>query len=89
MTEDQLRELIGCLQGQEYVAELEDGKIKISANIEAMDIVLWCSLSKHFPYEIPAVVIDKESKQLLPKMPNQISCRQIHLLWFWTRREKT
>ena len=70
MTEDQLRELIGCLQGQEYAAELEDGKIKISANIEAMDIVLWCSLSKYFPYEIPAVVIDKESKQLLPKMPH-------------------
>lgn len=70
MTEDQLRELIGCLQGQEYVAELEDGKIKISANVETMDIVLWCFLSKHFPYEIPQVVIDKESKQLLPKMPH-------------------
>ena len=70
MTEDQLRELIGCLQGQEYVAELEDGKIKISANVEEMDIVLWCSLSKYFPYELPAVVIDKESKQLLPKMPH-------------------
>ncbi|MBQ8803205.1 MAG: ThiF family adenylyltransferase [Tyzzerella sp.] len=70
MTEDRLREMIGCLQGKEYVAELEDGKIKISVNVETIDIVLWCSLSKHFPYEIPRISIDEESMKILPKMPH-------------------
>lgn len=70
MMVDQLNKYVEFLQSRGYTAELENGKIKISTNIEGIDIILWCCLGNFFPYEIPEVFIDKESKRKLPKIPH-------------------
>jgi len=70
MTEDQLKKYVTYLIEQGYVVELENDKFKISIIIKEFDIVLWCSLSRFFPYEIPKIFIDSDSGKILPIMPH-------------------
>ncbi len=70
MMEDQLRKYVDHLVNNGYRAEEADGKIKLAVNIEGFDIVLWCCISRFFPYEIPEVYIDGESRKVLPKIPH-------------------
>lgn len=70
MMEDQLNKYIEYLQSQKYTVELEDEKIKIFTNIEGVDVVLWCSLGDYFPYEIPEIFLDKDSRKKLSKIPH-------------------
>ena len=70
MTEDQLKEYMHYLQSNGYRAEIENNQIKISVIIENINIILRCVLSRFFPYEIPQIFIDTESKKALPKIPH-------------------
>ncbi len=70
MMEDQLRRYVAYLDDNGYRAQEADEKIKIAVNIEGLDIVLWCCINRFFPYEIPKVYIDKESRKVLPKIPH-------------------
>lgn len=70
MTEDLLKFYVDCLIVNGYKAEIGDGKIKININIEQLDLILWVCLSRFFPYEIPDVFIDENSREMLPKIPH-------------------
>lgn len=70
MTEDQLRKYANYLQFNGYKTEIENDQIKISVMIENINLILRCVLSRFFPYEIPQIFIDEESKKTLPKIPH-------------------
>lgn len=70
MMEDQLEKYVSYLKEQGYAVQLAEEKIKINATVKDYNIDLWCDLGEFFPYEIPEVFIDKDSKKILPKMPH-------------------
>lgn len=70
MMEDQLNKYVEFLQEQGYNVSVKNEKIKIFETIEGIEIVLWCILGDFFPYEIPQISIEEESKKKLPRMPH-------------------
>lgn len=68
--EDQLKKYSDCLSSNGYITEIENGQIKINVMIENINLILICSLSRFFPYEIPQVYIGEESKKALSNIPH-------------------
>lgn len=70
MMEDQLNKYVKLLKRENYRVELENEKIKLCVDIEGKEIILYCVLGEFFPYEIPQIFIEAESKKKIPNIPH-------------------
>lgn len=70
MMEDRLDEYVKLLKDENYRAELDNEKIKLSVDIEGEEIILYCVLGEFFPYEIPQIFIEPESKKKISNIPH-------------------
>lgn len=70
MMEDQLNKYVKLLKRENYRVELENEKIKLYVDIEGKEIILYCVLGEFFPYEIPQIFIEAESKKKIPNIPH-------------------
>ena len=68
--EDLLNEVLNYLIGKGLACVIEDGRIKIRNNISGKDVLLYCQLDKHFPYTLPKIYIDNESKKIFAPIPH-------------------